>query len=187
MGIEDGPKQIDQQPELPKVEVPAKPQTDDSEGLASHDHAQENAAREGVQAKIADIRKSLGLETVIASTNQVTNYDEALGQFVLGDNPDKMVSQILKQIPQGLRISDNELGDIHQSIRVWLTESAGNAARHISYRQAEEQSIKYDIQISCKILSKDGRSCLQISMQDNGIGIKPENLDKIGKERFTTS
>ena len=32
-----------------------------------------------------------------------------------------------------------------------------------------------------------GGRYLEVSMQDNGIGIKPENLEKIGQERFTTS
>ena len=63
MGIEDGPKQIDQQPELPKVETPAKSPTDDSEGLASRDLEEEQAeAKKRDEAKITEIRASLGLE-----------------------------------------------------------------------------------------------------------------------------
>lgn len=65
MGIEDGPKQINQQPELPKVETPVKPQTDDSDGLASRDRELEikqAEAKKRDDAKIAEIRASLGLE-----------------------------------------------------------------------------------------------------------------------------
>ena len=62
MGIEDGPKQIDQQPELPKVETPSKP-VDDSEELASRDlEAEQAEAIKRDEAKIAEIRASLGLE-----------------------------------------------------------------------------------------------------------------------------
>ena len=62
MGVEDGPKPIGQQPELPKVETSSRP-IDDSEGLASRDiKAEEKAARERGQAKITKVRASLGLE-----------------------------------------------------------------------------------------------------------------------------
>ena len=65
MGIEDGPKQIDQQPELPKIETPAKYPTDDLEGLASRDLEKEQAeAKKRDGAKISEIRASLGLEQV---------------------------------------------------------------------------------------------------------------------------
>jgi len=63
MSIEGEPKQIDQQPELPKVEIPTEPQTDDSEGLASRDLEKEQAeAKKRDEAKIVEIRASLGLE-----------------------------------------------------------------------------------------------------------------------------
>lgn len=65
MGVEDGLKQIDQQPELPKVEKPAKPQNDDSEGLASRDRDLEIKQAEPKkpdETKIAEIRASLVLE-----------------------------------------------------------------------------------------------------------------------------
>ena len=63
MSVEGGPKQIDQQPELPMVETSAKPPTDDSEGLASRDLKREQAdAKTRAEAKIAEIRASLGLE-----------------------------------------------------------------------------------------------------------------------------
>ena len=51
MSVEGKPKQIDQQPELPKVETSTKPPTD-SEKLASH-----NLEREQTKAKKQDDAK----------------------------------------------------------------------------------------------------------------------------------
>lgn len=62
MSIEGGPKPVDQQPELPKVEAPSR-LVDDSEGLASRDLKAEQAeAKKRDEAKIKEIRASLGLE-----------------------------------------------------------------------------------------------------------------------------
>lgn len=152
------------------------------------------------EAKTADyvradaIRKSLGLESLgakkirIADTGKgVTEFDMALGGFVLNDAPDRIVSDILKQIPTGLGIVDNGLSDIEKNIRIWLTESAGNSARHISYRRAEDGAVNYEIGVYCRIIMKHGGTYFEISMQDNGVGIPPENLAKIGEQKFTTS
>jgi len=65
MSVDSEPTPIDQQPELPKIETHAKPQTDDSEGLASRDRELEikqAEAKKRDDAKIAEIRASLGLE-----------------------------------------------------------------------------------------------------------------------------
>jgi hypothetical protein len=82
MGVEDGPKQIDQQPELPKVETPAKPQTDDSEGLASRDRdleIKQVEAKKRDEAKIAEIRASLGLEQADDQKATKQHLQEYLG------------------------------------------------------------------------------------------------------------
>ncbi len=191
MNVGESPKPIDQQPELPKVEASAEPPADDSKELASRDLKDEEATRKRDQSKIVDIRASLGLEEkgiLIASTEgEITDFDKALGQFVLDDNPDKIVDQILGQVPNDLTMADNYLGEIKRSLRIWITESAANAARHISYRQTGSSPIQYHIEIFCRIKMMHGGRYLEVSMQDNGIGIKPENLEKIGQERFTTS
>lgn len=194
MSVDSEPTPIDQQPELSKVETPQQPSAD-LQGQTSHDiRAEEQVKRDGDNTKIREIRASLGLETreekgiLLASTGEeCTDYDEALGKFVLDDSPDRIVNQILDQIPNSLTMADNYLGEIKQSIRIWITESAANAARHISYRKTRNDPIQYHIEIFCRTKMMHGGKYLEISMQDNGIGIKPENLDKIGQERFTTS
>ena len=195
MNIEGEPKRIEQQPELPKAEIPSIPRVDDSEELVSCGlKAEEEAARKRDEAKIAEVRASLGLEQTeekgirIASTGEeIRDFDEALGGFVLDNNPDRIVDQILSQVPNDLVMVDNELGGIKQSIRIWITESAANAARHINCRQTGDDPIQYNIEVFCRIKMMHGGKYLEISMQDNGVGIKPENLKKIGEERFTTS
>lgn len=144
--------------------------------------------------KLEKVRSLLGLEQVNQNSTQVfsskegiTDFDTALGELVLENHPDKIVEQILTHIPEGFSAQDNNLGEVEKSIRIWTTESAGNAARHISYRQNEEKNIQYDIKISCANLTEGEKKYLQISMTDNGVGIKPENLEKIGSEQFTTS
>src|SRR3972149_6830776 len=80
MGVEDGLKQIDQQPELPTVETHAKPPTDDSEGLAFRDlKAEEKVAKERDQAKIAEVRASLGLEQATEQGQIKQHLQEYLG------------------------------------------------------------------------------------------------------------
>lgn len=65
MSIEGESKLIDQQSELPKVETHTKPPVDDLEGLASRDlEAEKKVAKKMDQAKIAEVRASLGLEQV---------------------------------------------------------------------------------------------------------------------------
>jgi hypothetical protein len=62
MSVEGGPKPVDQQPEVPRVETPTKT-PDDSEGLASRDlEAEQAEAKKRDEIKIAEIRASLGLE-----------------------------------------------------------------------------------------------------------------------------
>lgn len=195
MSADSEPTPIDQQPELPKIETPTKPPIDDSGKPASRDlKIEEEATNKRDEAEITSIRASFGLEEtkekgiLIASTGEeITEYDEALGNFVLNNNPDKIVDQILSQIPNDVTMADNYRGEIKQSIRIWITESAANAARHISYRQTGNDPIQYHIEVFCRIKMMHGGKYLEISMQDNGIGIKPENLGKIGQERFTTS
>lgn len=63
MRIEEGPKQVDQQPKLLKVETPTKSPTNDPEGLASRDlEVKQAEAKKRDETKIAEIRASLGLE-----------------------------------------------------------------------------------------------------------------------------
>ncbi len=65
MSIKNGPTQIDQQPELPKVETLTKPQNDESEGLDSYNlEREQEEVKKRDDAKIAEIRASLGLEQV---------------------------------------------------------------------------------------------------------------------------
>ena len=79
MGAEDGPKQIDQQPEMPKAETATKPPAD-PKGLASRDlKAEEKVARKRDQAKIAEVRASLGLEQVQESGGIKQHLQEYLG------------------------------------------------------------------------------------------------------------
>ncbi len=80
MGAEVGPKPIDQQPELPKVETPAKPLTDNSEGLASRDLEVEQAeTKKRDEAKTAEIRASLGLEQATEQGQVKQHLQEYLG------------------------------------------------------------------------------------------------------------
>ncbi|MBU0569715.1 hypothetical protein KKB40_02960 [Patescibacteria group bacterium] len=82
MSVEGEPKQIDQQPELPKVETPAKPQTDDSEGLASRDRdleIKQAELKKRDEAKIAEIRASLGLEQAENQKATKQHLQEYLG------------------------------------------------------------------------------------------------------------
>lgn len=146
------------------------------------------------QEKLADIRSRLGMERISSQREWIfrtkestTDLDVALGELVLENYPDKIVEQILSHVPEGFSIQDNNLGDVEKSIRMWLTESAGNAARHIDYRQKEEPGIQYEIGIYCANITEGEKKYLQITMIDNGIGIRPENLEKIGNEYFTTS
>lgn len=63
MGVDSEPTPIDQQAELQKFETQAKMPVDDSKGLSFRDlKTEEKAAREQDQAKIAEVRVSLGLE-----------------------------------------------------------------------------------------------------------------------------
>jgi hypothetical protein len=63
MSVEEAPKQINQQPELPKVETFAKPTINDSERLASCNLKIEQAkGKKRDDAEITEIRASLGLE-----------------------------------------------------------------------------------------------------------------------------
>ena len=79
MSVEGGPKPVDQQPEIPRVETPTKP-PDDSEGLASRDlKAEKKAARERDQAKIAEVRASLGLEQAQERNDIKQHLQEYLG------------------------------------------------------------------------------------------------------------
>lgn len=80
MSVEEAPKPIDQQPELPKVETPAKPPVDDSEGLASRDlRTEEEAARKRDQVKITEVRASLGLEQAPEQNGIKQHLQEYLG------------------------------------------------------------------------------------------------------------
>jgi len=80
MSIEDRSKQINQQPELPKVETPAKSQTDDSEGLTSRNLKREQAkAKKRDDVKIAEIRASLGLEQAKDEKATKQHLQEYLG------------------------------------------------------------------------------------------------------------
>ena len=70
MGVEDGPKPIDQQPELPKVEEFAELPTDNSEGLASRDRdfeVKQARIKKGGGTEIAKIRTSLDLGSISES------------------------------------------------------------------------------------------------------------------------
>ncbi len=145
--------------------------------------------------EITEIRDFLNPEytekssVMVATTGtEITDFDQALTMLVLKDNPDRIVDDILKQIPEGFTPQDNNLGEVALSIRIWLTESAGNAIRHIGYRYNGINDITYEVDIFSKILvANDGRQFLEIDIQDNGIGIKPEILDIIGTKPFTTS
>lgn len=80
MSIEDGPKQIDQQPELPRVETSAEPRTDDSEGLTSRDLETEQAeAKKRNEAEIAEIEASLGLDQAQEQRTIKQHLQEYLG------------------------------------------------------------------------------------------------------------
>lgn len=80
MNVEGELKPIDQQPELPKVETPAKPHIDDSEGLASRDlEAKQAEAKRRDEAKIAEIRASLGLEQATEQEQIKQHLQEYLG------------------------------------------------------------------------------------------------------------
>jgi hypothetical protein len=144
--------------------------------------------------KMAEIRSRIGLEQsdsnaeqIFSSKEGILDFDVALGELVLEDYPDKIVEKIMTHVPEGFSLQDNNLGEIEKSIRIWTTESAGNAARHISYKQNEEKNTQYNIEISCADLTQDEKKYLQISMTDNGVGINSENMEKIGNQRFTTS
>lgn len=82
MSVEGGPKQIDQQPELPKVETPHKPPLDDSEELASRDREieiKQAEAKKRDETKIAEIRASLGLEQATEPRQLKQHLQEYLG------------------------------------------------------------------------------------------------------------
>jgi hypothetical protein len=79
MSIEDGQKPLDHQPEVPRVETSTKP-PDDSEGLASRDLEREQAdAKKRDEAKIAEIRASLGLEQAEDQKTTKQHLQEYLG------------------------------------------------------------------------------------------------------------
>ncbi|PIR49244.1 hypothetical protein COU80_00655 [Candidatus Peregrinibacteria bacterium CG10_big_fil_rev_8_21_14_0_10_55_24] len=79
MSVEGKPKQIDQQPELPKVETSTKPPTD-SEKLASHNLEREQTkAKKQDDAKISEIRASLGLEQAEGGKTTNQHLQEYLG------------------------------------------------------------------------------------------------------------
>lgn len=80
MSVKEGPKQIDQQPGLSKVETLAKPPIDDSEGLASRDlKTEEEAVRKRDQAEISKVRDSLGLEQSPEQSGIKQHLQEYLG------------------------------------------------------------------------------------------------------------
>ncbi len=82
MSVEGDPKQIDQQPELTKVEIPAKTPTDNSEGLASRDReikVKETEAKKRDEAKMVEIRESLGLEQATGQEEIKKYLQEHLG------------------------------------------------------------------------------------------------------------
>lgn len=78
MGIDSEPTPINQQPELPKVEAQTRPPVDDSEGLTSRNLKAEEA-RKRDQAKIAEVRDSLGLEQAKERNGIKQHLQEYLG------------------------------------------------------------------------------------------------------------
>jgi len=109
MSIEGGPKQIDQQPELPKVEAPLKPVAD-SEGLASGDlKAEEKAARERDNAKIEEVRASLGLEQAPELSVIKQHLQEHLG--LKEDGIEKVSLLKTKNLPEHYQAQREALHD----------------------------------------------------------------------------
>lgn len=79
MSIEDGPKPLDHQPKVPRIETSTKP-PDDSEGLVSRDLEREQAdAKKRDEAKITEIRASLGLEQATKQGQAKQHLQEYLG------------------------------------------------------------------------------------------------------------
>ncbi len=140
-----------------------------------------------VKKKNDKVPKAINEELVLQIDSDSTDPDSVLKQLVVDDIPIQIVNKILQYIPSNFSISDNNVGDIEWCILIWLTETACNAVRHIGYRMNIENNISYEISISYAITNKGGIKKLQINMQDNGIGIKPEHQDIIGTREFTTS
>lgn len=110
MSVEDMPKSADQQPELQKTETPAKPPTDDSEGLASRDlKTEEEAAKKRDQAKIAEVRASLGLEQAMEQGKTKQHLQEYLG-LKEGD-VEKVALLKAKNLPEQYRAQREALHD----------------------------------------------------------------------------
>jgi len=128
---------------------------------------------------------ALSESTLFRTSTGIMSPDDALRELVIGENTDEIVLQILARVPEGFLIEDNGFGEVEHSIKVWLQESATNAIRHIGYREGGQ--VPYDIQISSSVLMEGGNTCLRIAMKDNGIGIRSDYLEKIGREKFTIS
>ena len=79
MSVEGGPKPVDQQPEVPRVETPTKT-PDNSEGLAFRDlEAEQAEAKNRDETKIVEIRASLGLEQTEDQKATKQHLQEYLG------------------------------------------------------------------------------------------------------------
>lgn len=126
-------------------------------------------------------------EIVLKIDLELTNPDSVLNQLVIDDVPIQIVNNILQHVPSNFLISDNNVGNIDYCIKIWLTETACNAVRHIGYRMNSENNIPYEIVISCAIINEGNINKFRINLQDNGIGIKLEHQDIIGTREFTTS
>mgnify|MGYP000858049586 FL=1 len=116
MSIEDGPKQIDQQTELPKIETSTKPPVDDLEGLVSPILEREKVeAKKQDEAKIAEIRSSLGLEQ---TDDQKTTKQYLQEYLELKEGDVERVSLLkVKNLPEQYKsqreaLHDERLGEV---------------------------------------------------------------------------